>query len=386
MKDEHTRRRRAELELIRPLPDVEPNLVFKPIHQESLKIDYECAGIEVWVQGNEFVVTSTDQWCLQVYVLDRAGNTAKLNDDSDSDISDDGLIPSHLRNPLWCAIPREVGYYEKPSSFAFIAPDVIGFISSANVSTWYVRSGEQLESITIRGAHLESAIFKINDSEFVTGSAEGHIIYLAHKRGCNLREIMRVRKAHLGKINCMTVHKNLIVSTSTDCSARLWDTTTKKRLAVLKHGAPVVGVALSDEYIVTCSFTETDNGEIRIFKNEDGYQLMKILHMRNWVYKPKILNDGPILFRFFRPFDDESLHRHYLCIVDFEHERYLAQLNVGVRKINDYDVLADGRIIVVGQICGGVVATLPRRPRKLVRPKILNNNANGRTNKMCVLM
>lgn len=385
MKDDYKRRRRAEEHLVSALPDADSNLIFKPIHQESLDTDGN--GVrDVRVQGNEFAVASTEEWCLQAYVLDNTSSSTEVNVDSMSETSDDELIPTQCRKPLWCAIPREEGEYtETLSNFAFIAPDVIGCSASADVSTWYVRSGEQLGSVTVRGdVRFDKAICKIDDTEFAVGSMEGHLLVFTHNRGYNLKETKRVRKAHCGKILTLAYHNDLMVSTSNDWSARLWDARTKKRLAILKHCAPVVGVALSDDHIVTCSYSESDTGELRIFNNENGYALVKILHVCNWVFKPTILHGGITLFRLFRPSEHDSFHRHYLCIVDFERERVLAQLKVGCRKINDYEVLADGGIIVGGlEGCTGVVAMFPRRLRKLITRR--SAEMGGGRRRMCVL-
>lgn len=387
MKDGYKRRRKEEHHLIRTLPEVEPNLVLKPIHQESLDTDSECV-IDVLVQEDEFIVMSTDKWLLEVYVLDKSVSVSELNPDSMSEISDDASMPTHCRKALWRAIPREGDDDEVLSSATFIAPDVICCITPTDVSTWYVRSGEHLKSVTVRGGvHLLTAICKISDTEFVVGSTEGHMLFFNHNRGYDLHETKRVRKAHYDKIMSMAVHKDVIVSTSADWSARVWDVATKERFAIFKSCDNVVGVALSDEYIVTCSYSESDTGELRIYRNEGGYELLKILHLRTWVRKPKILSGGFILCRLFPSFHDGTVPGNHLCVVDFHGERVLAKLKFGCRKVNDYEVLPDGRIIAVG-LDGwfAVIATLPYRLRKLVASKRMNKDTNDRTQRNCLLM
>lgn len=386
MKDGNKRQRKAEHGLIRVLPDVEPNLAVTPVDQESLDMEWDI-GRRVVVQGNEFVVTSSDNWCLQVYVLTQAKTTTELSTDSMSKISDEALIPTHFRKPLWCGVRREVDYIDRRNSILFVAPDVIGFTMSANVSTWYVRTGELLESISVSGrVEFSAAMCKISNTEFASGSSEGHILFFTHNRGHNLQEETRVRKAHSDGILSMEFHKDIIISTSFDWSARVWDSSTKKRVAILKHCAPVVGVTISDEYIVTCSFSESDTGELRFYKNENAYELVKIVHIRNWVYKPIILNGGLILCRLYCRFMD-NFQRNYLYVVDFERERVIAHLKVGCRRISDYDVLLDGRIVAVGmEGCCGVIVKFPRRVRKLVKPRNAENEREGGPHRMCVLM
>lgn len=386
MKDDYRRRRKAEQHLVRTLPDVDPNLVFKPIHQESLNT--VGGGVrDVRVQDNEFVVICTEKWCLEVYVLDKASCTTEMITDSISEISDVEMMPTHFRTPLWCAIPRGEGSYnETLSNCIFVAPDIIGCSRSASgdVSTWYVRSGEQLEVVTLRGVRFEKAICKISDTEFVIGSMEGHMHVFTHKHGYNLQESKRIWKAHASAILSFELYKGIIVSASFDRSARLWDAKTKERLAILQHCATVVGITVSDEYIVTCSFSESGLGELRLYQNESEYTLMKILVVQNWVYKPRILSNGSVLFRLFTPMKNDLIEQEYLCVVDFEREKVLTQLKVACRKINDYEVLPDGRVIVVGLAgCYGVIAKFPRRTRNLITPK--SGELEGNRRRLCLL-
>ena len=388
MKDDYKRIRKAEQHLISTVPNVDSNLEFGPIHQESLDTEPDCA-MDVTVQGNEFIVVVTTKWCLQVYVLDKTTGTKELNTDSISEMSDDELLPAHFRTPLWSAVPRPDGdYYETLSNCTFIAPDIIGCSIQANVSTWYVRSGEQLDSITVRGnVYFDSAICKINDTEFVIGTMEGHIFVFTHNRGSNLRETKRIRKAHYDRILTLAIHKNMIVSASFDWSARVWDATSKTRLGILKHGGRVVGVALSGEYIVTCTRSESETQELRFFRNENEYALVKILHVHNQLSNPTVLNAELILFRFSPPIDEEPDSRDHLCILDFERGVMLAQLKFGCRYINDYEVLPDGRIIAVGvKGCSGVIAKFPRRVRKLIAWKSAGNASGDTRRRMCVLV
>ena len=385
MKDDYKRRRKAEQHLIRTLPEVHPNLVFRPTHQECLVSEWECIR-DIQVQGNEYIFTSTEKWCFQSYGLDEASSSTEMSVDPISQISDNELMSTHFRKPLGTSLPRVDSSYEKLNSFTFIAPDVMCCITPSVVSTYHFPSGDGLETVPIRGdVHFDKEICIINDCEFVIGSMEGHLLVFTHNRGNNLQETERVRKAHLSAILSIGYYKDTIVSASSDWSARLWNATTKKRLDILKHCAPVVGVALSDNYIVTCSYSECDTGELRVFRNKNGYTLVKILLIQHWVHNPRILNNGSILLQLRNPMKSDPNCRDYLCVVNFEHEKVLAQLKVGCRKIKDYEFLHDGRIIVVGLGgCAGVIAKLPRRIRNLITPKSAESEGGGR--RLCVVM
>lgn len=65
----------------------------------------------------------------------------------------------------------------------------------------------------------------------------------------------------------------------------------KKGLNILKHCAPVVGFALSDDHIVTCSYSECEAGELQVFRNKNGYTLVKTLLLQHWVLNPRIPNN-----------------------------------------------------------------------------------------------
>ncbi len=395
MKDDYKRRRKAEHHLVRTIPAIEPGLVCAPLHQESLETS-SAYIFNAAAQEQEYLVTSSKDWWLEAYALHDEPGGELLKSPSLSDISDAALAPNVGRSSVWHAAKRDstCGIF---GSVAFIAPDVIGCIEAEApgvVSTWDARSGQCLERVTLLGVHFEirEVMCKISDDKFAAGSAEGHLCILSHDKGNNLHEMTRIRKAHSLAIVSVSFHADTIVTTSMDWSARLWDLKTRRRLAVLYHDQEVHNVTISDTYIVTSSRAARylwTNGELRIYRNGEGYPLVKILRFRCQIGLPSLLDGDRILYVQRGPVDGNSrpFVRNSLVILDIQSERVLGQINVACRFILDYTVLVDGRVVVVGATgCRGVIATLPHHLRELVVSKTVEKQMNLRRRRLCTLM
>ena len=344
--------------------------------------------LDAAAQGSEFLVTSSNRWWVQVYGLNEKNNDP-LFDLESTDISDSALNPDANRSPLWCSASRELcGEY---GSVTFIAPDVIGCAevhAQGVVSTWCVHTGECLENATFRSVNFNFNMSKISDTEFVLGSKEGHLCFVAHGGGRNLRESARVWKAHSRRVRYVAVHQKIVATASSDCSVRVWDAKTQQRLAVLNHDNEVCHTAISDKYIATCSSRSHDPsmmGELRIYRNGEGYPLQKIVRSRELLSHPIFIGNDRILCLLRGELDEDYLPlvRDSLGVVDIESERVLARLKVACRSLLSYAVLGDVRLAMVGRIGScGVIATPPRRVRKLIAANRVQNSNRG----MCSLM
>ncbi len=394
MKDDYKRRRKAERPLIRTLPDVDTSEMFTPVHQESLDTDCGC-GFFITTQEQEFLVTCSDEWWLEVYGLCNEDTTASFDVDSVSEISDDAVIPNKTRKALWRAVSRDPEL-NLLGNIVFLAPDVVGLVQleirPATVSTWNVRSGQFLESIVLRGEYTYQTMCKISNTEFVVGCSTGHLFSFEHEGGKNLRETNRIWKAHADLISTISFHNGTIFTTSGDWTARLWDAQTKKRLAVLYHDEKVFNGAISDQYIVTCSRygrSRWEKSELRIYRNSEGYPLTKILRSPEGMFSPTLLEGGRVLciLTSYKDEDGEPLVRDTLLAIDFENELMLARLKVGCRGIVRHKLLSDGRLIAIGHGgCRGVIATLPRDLTRLISPKTTEKLSKVRRRRMCTLM
>ena len=391
MKDEYKRRRDAERHLIKTLPDGDPNIILKPIRQELIGAD--CNEVtNVCTQGNEFIVTSTDKWWVEVYILESKPSKLPLNTDSISEISDDELVPQHeTRKSVWCAIPRKTT--AQYGDVTFVAPDLVGFVvpgTPASVCTFYVRTGECVSNVSIPGAHFQLYVTKICDTEFVVASNNGNLYFFSHERGNNLQATSRIWKAHVSSILSVLYHKGIVVSASTDWTVRLWDLKSKKRVAILSHDQEVEDVAISDDFIVTCSRygrTILKKGEVRIYKNSDGYQLLKILRHTHFMGSVKIVDNKRVICRrfAFRNHEFAMLESDFIMVIDIERECEVVLLKVGSRHMNARAILADGRLVVVGGGgCRAVIATFPRRVRELICDKGIRGGPERRI--LCSLM
>ena len=373
MKDDYKRRRKAERHLIRTLADGGPNVMFTPIRQELL--DTDCGDVSnVCSEGSEFIVTSTDEFWLQVYTIEQKKSKLPLNPDLISEISDTELVPQfQTSKSLWYALPRRKNYLQY-GDLTFITLDVVVCIipgAPASVCAFCVRTGERLAMANISGAHFQLYVTEISDTEFVVASYNGNLYFFSHAKGQNLRETSRIWKAHTASILSVIHYKGILLSASIDWTTRLWDLQTRKRLAVLHHDREVEDVAISDDYIVTCSrYTRThlQKGEIRIYENQDGYTMLKILRHIHFMASVNIVDNRRILCRRFgMKIRKGEFERDFLLIIDIERECVVAQLKVSSRCIHEYTVLVDGRVVVGGVGgCRGVIATFPPRVRQLI--------------------
>ena len=373
MKDGYKRRREAERHLIKTLPDVDPNVIFTPTRQEL--IDVGCQVMDARAQGNEFIVTMNKEWWIEAYEISKNSRSPCVDIDLLSEVSDDKLVPqSQLGKSLWCAMPRAIDC-AKYGDLTFAAPDIVVCIipdTPPLVCTFYARTGELLAKVNVSEMCSLTSVSKISDNEFVVGSENGNLYFFAHDEGRNLKETARVRKAHMDAIWSLSYYKDVVVSASADWTAQLWATQTKKRIAILHHDQAVEDVAIVSEYIVTCSRYSRmlfRKGEVRIYKNGDGYALLKILRHTHSVGNVKIVNHNHIVCQHFGPWTDnnEKIERDLIMVIDIERGCIVAQLKVGCRVIYDYTVLVDGRLVAVGSGgCRGVIATFPRRVRELI--------------------
>ncbi len=387
MKDDYRRRRQAERALIQRLPDVDPSLVYTSTHQEYLQVQFTDSG-NISAQGNEFLVMSSDSEWLRIFELYDRDTAFPFDTSSVSEMSifsDDRLSPKRWRIPACHRMNEEE---IDSTGVEFIAPDVIAFVDvdKGEMSAWNVRSGTCLDSTSFGGILLGPHISKISDTEFAIGSGAGHVCIYRHEEGCNLEETGRIWKAHAGGITSLSCHDDILVTTSKDWTARVWSLESRKRLAVLNHDGILYHTAISHEYIVTCAQPSPESeafGELRMYRNGDGYPLLKILHGPEQIGRPVIVDDNRLVF-LLRDFVDENerpVTRNSILVFDIESDCVLAALKVGCRFMYKYIVLTDGRIVAIGfGSCRGVIASFPRHIRKLIVPKC------GGRRRMCSLM
>ncbi len=188
MKDEYRRRRKAEHRLIKTLEEADSNGALTPVHREYLEVDRP-NFVNVSAQGNEYVATTTSNWWIRVYALEKKDNIVPFDPFLISEKMEKALLPNRTRKPAWFSAPHCTR--DDRDSVQFIALDVIGCVKleiPGYVSTWCVASGQCLESIVLRGVRFDSGVCRISETEFVVGSEEGHLCFLSHEKGCNLRE------------------------------------------------------------------------------------------------------------------------------------------------------------------------------------------------------
>lgn len=387
MKDDYKRRRKAEREYIRRIPEIDPGVKIVPIHQKCM--DVSCKYLmNVNAEGNEFIATSTNEIGLQMYEADD-GLCESMHEDAISELSkfsDERLIPNRRIQPFW----------DSDMFVTFLAKNVVVGVElgASMISTWYVCKGHEIENIenhTSRGTQFNRFMSKLNEEEFIICSIDSNLITFKHENGKNLRETQTVWKPHMKSVTSISVHNDIIVTTSEDWTAKIWNVRTRERVHTLYHDQEVNNATISNKYVVTSSRYGRyywGNGEIRIYNNTKNYSLFRILRDKEQIGHALIVNDSKIVFRLTNH-RNGSFQRHHILIFDIDSESVLAQVKVGCRIIFGYTVLSDGRLVAVGSTgCRGVIATLPRRVRKLITPNSTVRNAVNveRRRRLCTLM
>ena len=387
MKDGYRRRQKAEREYIRKIPEIDPKVKFIPIHQKCMDANYRYL-VSAHSQGNNFILTSTSEMGLEMYEVDD-GLSESMDEDSMSEsskFSDRRLIPNQRIKPFWFP----------PMFMRFVTSNiVVGVSTGVNaLVTYSVEPGHQLseciECVTVRDIILETLICKLNDREFAVGGIDSQLCIFEHEDGRNLREVKRIWRTHTKPMSSITAHNDIIVTTSLDWTARVWNAKTRNRMAILYHDQEVNYAAISDKYIVTSSRygkSFWENGELRIYHNNDEFSLVRILRDREQIGRPIFVDDARILFRITGDSHDFPIQRHSILIFCIETESILAQIKVGCRTIFGYSVLSDGRLVAVGTNgCRGVIATLPRQVRKLIKLDHSANKLKVQRRRMCTIM
>ncbi len=371
MKDAHQRRRDAEMKISRPLPTIEPSLISHPTRQDRLvKNGQQIVRLDV--QENDFIVTTTKNWAVTTYNLDataQPGNDAAVSDTCS--IPEDEFVPDASCSSAW----QKIAHGGKTMhNVIFITKDVIVTTEqSGRVSTWCVRSAQRLDRVNVRSVDFSWAMCKINDEQFVVGDTQGHICLFTHTAGRELKEVRRIRKAHYRWVASLVVCGNLMISSSHDGTACLWDLRNWRRVLTVYHQGPLINCALSSRYFMTNSlddfqFDMAKKRQLRIYRIDENGQdcsLVKLYITEDRIWMPRFSNDGNV-FMCWIANDDR---RELLTFFKLDTDSVLAQIKVQCSWVLDYGFLADGRLVACGESdTHAVVATLPKHLHKLITP------------------
>ncbi len=375
MKDAHRRRQKAESVIAQPLPTMESGHTLHPTKQERLVMGGPQIG-RMDVQRNDFIVTSNTSWAVNMYEL---GNEKYVESgDLESNHSydgHDGIKADAARSPAWMKSPVDE---ETMINVKFIANDIVACTyENGSISTWCARTGAHLSRVKLRHMSFSWAMCKINDQQFVTGSLEGHVCVFTHRRGREVKEVKRIRKAHSEGIVSLAACDDFVVSASVDGTACLWDAKQWRRITTLHHNGPVYNCTVSQRYVMTnsaasfgCvleSIVETIKRELRIYRIDEFVEdctLVKLYLADGGIWMPRFVGDD-----LFMCWLDNEDRRELLAFfkLDSESDLVVAQVKVGCLWVLDYALLDDGRLVACGDSrSSGVIATLPRALRKLI--------------------
>ncbi len=397
MKDAHLRQNLDHSVTVESLPAIDDSRICVPENLVVLSQSGPFFSVDTQEEGR--IVTSALTWTISAYDPDvivhdeRLGihsNSNSSNTSSEeqeraiassssdaSNMGDEVLEYSRKCKPFWSTRGRGQTVEEENATrnrVIFITKDVLaitGRDSSNNVSTLCARSGISLETISLTGASFDDGICKISDTMLALGSREGHLYFITHTHGTNLRVSERKILAHRGMIRSLEVHRDTILSTGADNIVRLWRTGPMEERASLYQANNVLSANICEQYIAVHSGTD-EYDEIHLYRNADGYSRVKIFRT-TFFSCLHILPNGHLVY-----FANDA-RPSGLVFLNIENNAIIAKLRLGIRFVNSISFLPNGRLVAVGfGGLQGVVADLPPNLRNLVSSEIASELSRPR--------
>lgn len=208
------------------------------------------------------------------------------------------------------------------------------------LATFRASTGERVGRLSVSGDSA-TGMAVVRHGCFVVGVKNGahwDLVWLSHDNGRELMELLRVTAVHQAQITAVVSHSNILVTTSFDKTAAVWNASTaEKRANLCGHLDWVNCAAVNDRVIATGS----DDKTVRVYRNGRDFSLLAALTglHRYSVYSVTLLGNGLLMSTAW----DSTI---FFTVVP---ERGLpscrARINAGF-DIGPTAVLQDGRIVV----------------------------------------
>lgn len=114
--------------------------------------------------------------------------------------------------------------------------------------------------------------------------------FLRHDSGSSFQVLQELDGHYPSSITDIVMYRDLIVTTSTDCTARLWHASSFPLRTTLRHGDEVISAAVNDKNIVTVG----SDGKVFVYRNTNGYPLDFVLYLGGVLFCVNSLNEDTI--------------------------------------------------------------------------------------------
>lgn len=176
----------------------------------------------------------------------------------------------------------------------------------------------------------------ISSSEFVLGDGTGVLRFFEHRNGFGMRQTHSITSVHQKYVDWIAVHGRLMVTVSACRTVSVFDTSTKKRVAMLPHRFPAVYSAINEHLIATAGYEE-----VRVFANSPGYRLLDVFKGLNNgldLYCVDVIGDSLILTAGFFPL---------ITVTSLVTKRPITRILTSLPYIQELTLTPDGRLIAV---------------------------------------
>lgn len=208
--------------------------------------------------------------------------------------------------------------------------------NNALIATWDAKKCEPRATVELYNNSV-TAVAALSENAFIVGTVSGKLGCFEHRCGRGLQEFGVIFRAHKTEVTAIIANDQVVLTTSLDGTAKLWDSKTMVLIAALKHEHGVVHIDMDSQNIVT----GTIDGEIRVFRNDDKHTLEKIfrgLHEKTGVTFVKLLGNDTLL---------SAGMDGIVAFTDMSEKKCIVRVNTNI-AIRSVAILGDGRIAICG--------------------------------------
>lgn len=230
-------------------------------------------------------------------------------------------VHGHTRFPSFTGVYRQ----SEHEAIMLYFDGLSYFVGSIYIGIDYFRTMIQLQKTPY-------SLGRISDTEFVVGFTDGAIRFYTHQNGRKTKLERSICGVHSDYINHIEVHRNLMVAVSDCKTVSVWNTITKKRVAMLPHRYSVLNAVVNMHFIVTSSFTE-----VRVFENKPGYCLRYVFRRRHRNLAVEVVGDSFLLL---------SDNSHHISVVSLGKKQIVQSVKTSLPQISHLSLTRDGHVIV----------------------------------------
>ncbi len=354
MKDIHSISRTNEGKDPKKIPEVVFDLIRSPVQQTRIPTKTS-ELLSVDTLGKRMIVTLGADGVISVY--------------DPTKIVEEGSYQGCRRLMQFNVTPPEKNDFAVEMRAILLSKSVVGCldVEAKKNSLFCTFSAGRKHLVNPLGSPI-TAICKNCKNELAFGTSNGELIFFLHKGDpTTWKRLSKSRtkgRGHKGVVSHIAARGDIIVSTSSDKTAIVWNAATMEKKKTLYHNQSVFSVSISDEFIVTQMYSAGEEippsqrykDELRVYNNDGVYGLRKIFHTDE-LRLPKVVDSGHILY--LTDLGDEW----GLAFLHIESEKIIGSVKIDssrLKNVRDFALLPDGRVVIVGAGHDkGIIATIP---------------------------